>query len=342
MALCLLIAFLASLRFARLASLSRAVVLAALLVLFVRQTVHYVRYARGLIQPADIVHSSTIHMIQWLGRHYGGQRVMVSGSASYLFNDFTDTPNSTAATLPTTPIGSTAWSLFAIASGMNAGSLDAANSVLWMKAFGAQAVTVPGPSSLEYAPPYVNPHKFDGVLPIVWEENGDKVYSIPNRTSSLAHVIPASAAVSTRPINGLDTVQTARYASALDDPSLPEAPLRWRNLHAFSITTSATPSQTISIQITYTPGWHASANGRPIPVSSDGLGLILLHPACQGPCQIEMSYDGGRERSITLILSLATALMLCLWLLTRCEIKPDAYAAKRGSGTYTHRPPRDP
>ena len=148
---------------------------------------------------------------------------------------------------------------------MNAGSHDAANSILWMKAFGAQAVTVPGPRSLEYAPPYVNPHKFDSVLPVVWEENGDKVYSIPNRSSSLAHVIPASAAVSTRPINGLDTAQTSLYVAALDDPSLPEAPLRWRNLHTFSIATAATPAQAISIQITYVPGWHASANDSPHP-----------------------------------------------------------------------------
>ncbi len=317
MALCLLIAFLASLRFARLTHLSRAVLLAALLVLFVRQTVHCVRYARRLIQPAAIAQSSTVHMIRWIGHHYGGQRVMVAGSASYLFNDFTDTPQLHGGHNPNDPNWVHGMILFTIASGMNAGSLDAANSILWLKAFGAQAVTVPGPSSLEYSPPYANPHKFDGVLPVVWEENGDKVYSIPNRSSSLAHVIPAAAAVSTRPINGLDTVQTALYVSALDDPSLPAAPLRWIDLHAFSITTTAPPAQAVSIQITYVPGWHASANGRSIPITHDALGLILLHPACHGPCQIEMSYDGGRERSITLLLSLATALSLSLCLLAR-------------------------
>ena len=322
MALCLLIAFLSSLRFTRLTHPARAVLLAALLVLCLRQTIHYVRYAHRLIQPAAIDRSSTVHMIEWIARHYGGQRVMVSGSASYLFNDFVDTPQLHGGHTPNDPNWVHGMILFAIASGMNAGSLDAANSVLWMKAFGAQAVTVPGPSSLEYAPPYANPHKFDGVLPVVWQENGDRVYSIANRSSSLAHVIPAAAAVSTRPINGLDTDRTALYVAALDDPSLPEAPLRWRNLHAFSISTTANPEQAISIQITYVPGWHASANGRPIAVAQDALGLLLLHPACHGPCQIEMSYDGGRERSITLFLSLATVLMLCLWLLARTGRRP--------------------
>ena len=34
----------------------------------------------------------------------------------------------------------------------------------------------------------------------------------------------------------------------------------------------------------------------------DGLGLIWVHPGCNGPCEVQLDYDGGWE------------LRLCRWL----------------------------
>ena len=57
------------------------------------------------------------------------------------------------------------------------------------------------------------------------------------------------------------------------------------------------------MQVTYDPGWVATANGRPVVVTRDGIGLITLHPLCDGRCEIELSFDGGAQRRICLELS---------------------------------------
>ena len=44
----------------------------------------------------------------------------------------------------------------------------------------------------------------------------------------------------------------------------------------------------VAIQVTYHPGWHATANGKGIPVSRDGLGLMWLDSPCTGPCEIQL------------------------------------------------------
>jgi hypothetical protein len=69
----------------------------------------------------------------------------------------------------------------------------------------------------------------------------------------------------------------------------------------------------LSIQITYAPGWHALVNGTGRPVQKDGLGLIVLDPACHGPCTVEMFYDGGTELTVARMASLTVMLGVLAW-----------------------------
>jgi len=210
---------------------------------------------------------------------------------------------------PNNPNFSLAVAVFGILSGMNAGSRDAEISILWLKAFGAQAVAVPYPDLYYHA--FAHPRKFDGVLPALWSDAGTVLYAVPNRSPTLAHVVPPQAIVRRTPVNGLDVEDLARYVRALDDPALPIAALTWKNLHALRIQTTAQPDQAISVQITWHPGWHARANGREVPIGRDAIGLMVLEPRCDGSCAVEMYYDGGTELKIVLVLSLIT-LGLCL------------------------------
>jgi hypothetical protein len=69
----------------------------------------------------------------------------------------------------------------------------------------------------------------------------------------------------------------------------------------------------VSVQISYHPGWRARANGQTVPLLRDALGLIWLAPACQGPCELELDYDGGWELRLSRYISSATvALLLAL------------------------------
>ena len=78
------------------------------------------------------------------------------------------------------------------------------------------------------------------------------------------------------------------------------------------IETQLQPGQAVSVQVTYHPGWRATVNGAAQSVTQDGLGFLLLAPACQGPCEITLVYDGGPEWRAACVASL-TALAVVLW-----------------------------
>jgi hypothetical protein len=307
MGLCLAVTFAAALALDHAPRRLRVVLATVLLIFSVWQTIHYVRYARRLILPIDITTTIPYRAAMFMKQHDQAGRVMVAGSSSYLLNAFIDTPQLHGGHDPNSPNFENQVAVFVIQSGMNTGSRDAEISLLWLKAFGAQSIMVPGPTSIEYQPPFANPHKFDGVLPVLWNFEDTKIYRVPNRSSSLAHVVPAQAIVSQPPVNGLDVDQIYAYDAALDDASYPAAEIQWHNLHSFHVAAKRQPGQVISVQVTYHPGWHAIERGRAVPITRDGLGLMVLKPDCQGDCSIEMRYDGGLELKFMRILSAMAA-----------------------------------
>ena len=249
-------------------------------------------------------------LARWMDANMHGARVMVGGAYSLYFNGFTDTPQVHGGNDPTLPNFTLRVAMFSIYTGMNAGARDGENAVLWLKALGAHAVSVPGPGSQEYYKPFANPRKFDGLLPVLWREGDDTIYGVPARSDSLAHVMEPGDLVRHTPIHGLDTAEVQRFVAALDSPSYPAAPWRWTSQHSAEIRASLAPGQVVSTQVTYCPGWRASAGGVPQPVAKDGLGFLVVKPACQGACEITLSFDGGPEWRITCLLSLAVMLLV--------------------------------
>jgi hypothetical protein len=60
------------------------------------------------------------------------------------------------------------------------------------------------------------------------------------------------------------------------------------------------------------PGWKATAGARTVPVSKDGLGLIILSPDRPGDYDVSLVYDGGWEgklcRAVSAIALLGVAI----------------------------------
>ena len=228
---------------------------------------------------------------------------MVSGDTSTWFNVFSDNPQLGGEHEPFSPNLMADIAVYTIYTGENAGDRDAEYSVLWLKAYGCHAISVPGPRSRVDYRPFRNPRKFDGVLPLLWHDEDDSIYAVPQRSHSLAHVIPADADVTRPPIHGLDTSQVARFVAAMENPALPLADFSWQWGTRARISTQAHPGQVVAVQVSYDRGWVATANGRPAAVTRDGIGLITLHPSCDGRCEIELSFDGGAQRKTCLGLS---------------------------------------
>ena len=156
------------------------------------------RFAAPLVKPIDITKTVEYKVVNWLARNRPGERAMVSGDPEYIFNLYTDNPQLSAGHEPTAPNWMQRVAVFIVYTGMNAGEHDAEDSIFWLKAYGVHTIYVPGPASREHYHPIVNPHKFDGVLPVLWHDEDDTIYAVPQRSGSLAHVMPREALV-TRP-----------------------------------------------------------------------------------------------------------------------------------------------
>jgi hypothetical protein len=59
-------------------------------------------------------------------------------------------------------------------------------------------------------------------------------------------------------------------------------------------------------------------------IKADGLGLMWLQPGCNGPCDVQLEYDGGTELLICRLLSavaLAALVVFFLWGAVRAALR---------------------
>lgn len=263
------------------------------------QTVHCVRYARGLIRAVDAETLSEYKIAKWLDANRPGERSFLAGSASMLFNVFTDNPQLVGGHHQQIANSFVPVVAFTIRIDKNAGERAAEYSIFWMRVFGVRTIVVSEPPSTEHYQAYVNPKKFDGVLPVLWRDGGDTIYEAPCRSRSLAHVIPAAAVVERRPIHGLDIEPVEAFVAALEDPRYPAAEFVWKGMSEAVIRASVGAGQVVAVQMTYTPGWEARVGGERRPVRGDAVGQMVVEPDCSGPCEITLRYTGGMERLVT-------------------------------------------
>ena len=308
MALCLALVFGARRLLAMAHPWTRTGALALFLAFLAWQALCYRDYAAGLIRSIDITSTIQYKTARWMDANLKGLRTMVSGDLGTWFNVFTDNPQLGAGYDPFSPNWMVEVAVYTIETGQNAGDRDVEYSVLWLKAYGCHAITVPGPRSKESSKAIRNPRKFDGVLPLLWHDDDDSIYAVPQRSKSLAHVIPAGAVVAHAPIHGLDVSEVARFVAAMENAALPLADFSWQSGTRARITTEVHPGQVVALQVTYDPGWVATANGHAAAVTRDGIGLMTLHPSCDGRCDIYLNFEGGAQRTICLALSVLVML----------------------------------
>jgi hypothetical protein len=280
--------------------------IALFLAIAVERVPPFLRFTQESTRAVDIRQTFEYGMARWFESNFSGQRIMVPGSTAQWLNAFKDTPQLSGASFSTTPNWNQQEAMRVILTSLRPPQTD--DAILWLKTFGVQAVTAGGRKTPEFWRG-VSSTKFDYALPILWREQDTTVYRVPQRSPSLAHVVPTAAAGDLR-----------RYAAALDDLALPLADFRWRSFRRATIDTAAIgPGQSISVQICYHPGWHATVNGRSASTRRDGLGFLLIDAQCAGACHVDLTYTGGAEYILCRVLSYLTLLSLC------------AYAWYRGS-----------
>jgi hypothetical protein len=269
-------------------------------------------YARdGLIRTIDIKTTSEWRTAQWLNQHWNGGRVLLPGSSAFWLTAFSDTPELDGGFAQGVTIPEYFMAKYEIGTGTAAGSHAAEIAILWFKALGVQAVGVSGPGSTEVYKDFRHPEEFEGILQPLWRDGGDVLYRVGTSTS-LAHVVTASDLVTKTPFNGIDVEPLRPYVAALENPSYPAAAFDWTSLHSARIQTDLPTNGVVSIQISWSAGWHARMNGQSVRVLKDGLGFMYLVPGTAGPVTISMDYDGGIEMLAAHWISRATLALLAL------------------------------
>ena len=260
--------------------------------------------AKALLRSEDVTRKIEYRTAVWAERNLPpGTRVMMPGSIGQWTDAFTNLMQFSGGSWSVAYNGEQQWALRAIWNGGDTPERDARVSLAYLKAYGVGAIAVSGPKSQEFWKAYAHPAKFDGVLPLLWREDDVSIYRVPQRSGSLAHVVPRSAIVVPAPRGDSGLADLERYDAALDDPSLPLADLRWEGRNRVRISAPSVRGQVISVQVTYHPGWHATAGGQARRIERDGLGLMWLDPGCSGACEIQLDYDGGWELRICRVLS---------------------------------------
>jgi hypothetical protein len=235
----------------------------------------------------------------WLQANRPGQRVFMTGSSQFWLSSFADIPQ--------------------VGGGFDQGIVNSQipkvtfgvpwlkeygqSSSLWLRLFGASSVAVSGPSGRDaYHENWRDPKKFEGVLPEIFRDRDDAIYAVPH--DSLAMVLRTSDVIPRTPVNLEDFEPLRAIADRFTDPTRPPSPFRWINANEAIVHTQMKLDELLFVQVSYHPGWHASVGGQDRPIEVDALGMMLIHPSCEGDCEVRLLYDGGTEMKLAKLISL--------------------------------------
>lgn len=269
------------------------------------------RFARRVVKPVTISETIEYQTAKWFDTNLHGGRVLAPGTISFWMNAFSDTPQLGGGFDQGIANRTHDMVTYQIYSAGGAGDGAAEIATLWLRAYGVQAIGVGGANSREIYKPFRRPEVFASAFPLAMREGDDAIYWVPGRDDTLAHVMARETLVRDRPTFGLDVTETRAYVQALTKP----AKFQWTSRHSAVIEAALRPEDAVSVQITYHPGWRALANGKTCQVSGDGLGQMVLEPACSGDCKLDLIYDGGLEMRVATMVSAASWLGCILWIL---------------------------
>jgi hypothetical protein len=287
------------------------VTLALLLIaLAAEQVIGHRHFAKKVLVPVDITRSIEYRVSKWAEQHLPEQRIMVAGSMEHWLNAFSNMQEFSGSSYSTAQNPVKQMGVDAVLLGQSSLDVEREISLLWLTAFGTQAVAIGGPQSPEFWKPVKNPRKFDGYLDVLWKEDDTTIYRVPQRTASFAHVMPEASLVRTPPQHATDVSELRRYVGSLKDETLPPAEFRWDGYNRALIPANIRTNDVVSVQVTYHPGWHATVNGKSAKVLQDGLGMMWLKPNVTGPCAIQLDYNGGFELIACRIISILTLVAL--------------------------------
>ena len=199
-------------------------------------------------------------------------------------------------------------------------------AVRWLSALGADAVIVSRKPSQEMYLDFKFPDKFSGVLPVLYDDlQGDVIYRVPRRYPSLARVVDRARLAAVRPLEQTNLDSLRAYTAVIEDGPDSPTTTAWSGTDAMRVHARVAPGQSILVQLTYDPAWHAYAGGRALPVHRDQGADFSVIDAPPGEHDIALVFETPLEKRAG-------------WVLTWLSL---AIAAALLAFDYIHRQPAE-
>ena len=264
----------------------------------------YLRHAWSPFPSASPQSAYQYKLAGWVREHLPGARVLPVGTVRFWFDAWSDNAQPDGGSTQGMLNQNTLVAKYQILVGDRA---DLA--ILWLQALGTDAAIVPALASLESYRDYQHPDKFRGILKVLEDDgHGTIIYGVPRVHPGIVRVVDKSAILAVPKISGGDRPALEKYVAAVENQTQPAATLQWQGFDAAQIQATTAEGQSVLVQETWDPAWHAYENGRDLPLRlEDKMGFMLIDvPA--GEHTVRMQFETPLENRVGGIVSALTLL----------------------------------
>jgi hypothetical protein len=199
---------------------------------------------------------------------------------------------------------------------------DPKPTILWMQSMGVEAIYVADQRSQEVFKDFQFPHKFDGVLPVLFDnQQGDVLYKVPRRWPDRIRVVETAKLAAVKPPRYNDDMQYLQaYADVIEKGPDSPATLQRAGTDAMRAHAIVGPGQSVLVQETYDPAWHAWSNGTPLVIRKDAMDMMVID-APPGDREISIAFLTPLENKVGRVVTLLTlaVILAMFWIGLRRE-----------------------
>ncbi len=173
-------------------------------------------------------------------------------------------------------------------------------AVLWMRAMGTGVVIVPDQKSRENYKDFVHPGKFQGVLPVLFDDGqGTVAYRVPRVRSGIGRVVDRAAINAAQPVRGGDDGERlGSYVNAVEDAAKPEALVSWHGFDEVAVRAETGAGQSLLLQESFDSAWHAYEGTLELPLRRDPVMGFMLVDLPAGAHDIRLRFEMPLENQV--------------------------------------------
>jgi hypothetical protein len=269
-------------------------------------TLGYIRHAWHMFPLYSDYQSRVEYRVsEWLHQNMPDSRIYASGSVRFWFDawhDLSQVGGGSEQGLLNSQVEPAQWET-------NLGP-NLEPTLLWMQATGADAVYVADKNSQEIFKDFQYPQKM-ATLPVLYDSGeGDRVYRVPRRYLARARVVDTARLNAVAPPRFNDDVEYLRaYVDVIEKG--PEAPttLTREGTDAMQLHATISPGQSIVVQETYDPAWHAMSGGREFPLHKDAIDMMVID-APPGTHDIRLAFVTPLENRVGRVVTVLSILAM--------------------------------